>query len=131
MLDASDPFMSSTVTASGGAYLFDKLPDGDYIVVVDTSDAQIPTGYRITTDEQIWVENLASAYTLADFGFGPSLSVTKSLVGDATEGDDSVQYSITVQNLRPGGGEGDANTCTYTVWASELDAAKSGSIIAI
>jgi len=39
-----DDFTLSTVTSSTGAYAFDNLPDGGYIITVDTDDPDLPSG---------------------------------------------------------------------------------------
>ncbi len=84
-LDASDALIATTETDADGLYLFDGLPAGDYIVVVDTADGQLPTGsngltYVLSTANSPLTVNLPTAttdYTSADFGFAPS-----GLIGD-------------------------------------------------
>ncbi len=65
-----------TVKSAGdGSYYFENLPDGEYRVVANTSDASIPTGYYASTDV-LKVFTLGTGPTPntggADFGFTPS-----------------------------------------------------------
>ena len=52
-----------------GKYLFDNLGPGNYTVVVDTADADLPAGYSATVTE--YTETLAAGedYLAADFPF--------------------------------------------------------------
>ncbi len=79
----------------------------------------------------VWIEGLgtttASPYADADFGFGPSLSVNKSVTSGVLEGEE-VEYNITVRNLRPGGGVSQGNYCVYTAWGSQKDIEHSEKI---
>ncbi|MCB9079856.1 MAG: hypothetical protein H6631_19805, partial [Anaerolineaceae bacterium] len=126
-LDTStDIFITNTVTSGSGAYLFESLADGKYLVQVDTdtSNTTLPYGYSLTTDDLIAVDLDSEHNTTAavdnldaDFGFGPALQVTKSLVdGPAYEGRE-VTYKIEVENLRPGDGTANASSCTFETWA--------------
>ncbi|MBN1218722.1 MAG: DUF11 domain-containing protein, partial [Anaerolineae bacterium] len=126
--------MTDTTTSDATNYLFTDLPDAKYLVKVDHMDSDRPTGYSLTTDE-IFAVDLDSghadsnpvAYLDADFGFGPALRVTKSLLSPvAYEGQD-ITYRIRVENVRPGDGSGTAGTCTYSTWAQTEDAAHTGS----
>ncbi len=134
-LDSGDYFISTQTTAGGGAYAFSQLPDGNYLVQVDTSDADLPTGYRITTRETYAVDldaagadpNPVSDLT-ADFGFGPPLQVDKQLLSadPAYEGQ-LVTFTITLTNTRPGDGSGQPGPCTYTDYADAQETSYSGS----
>ncbi|MCI5223886.1 MAG: hypothetical protein D3924_14740, partial [Candidatus Electrothrix sp. AR4] len=42
MLDSADILRATDITDGGGSYLFDNLPDGDYLVVVDENDPDFP-----------------------------------------------------------------------------------------
>jgi hypothetical protein len=123
-LDTSvDPLVDTTTTGGAlgtGMYTFTKLSAGNYLVKVDTGDAQIPEGYRLTTDEvhAVALKGSTSPYDDADFGFGPSLRVSKEFVGGSGYEGREVSYNITVRNLRPGGGETVAGGCRYETWAS-------------
>jgi hypothetical protein len=123
-LNTSVDLLVDTTTTGGalgaGAYTFTRLSAGNYLVKVDTSAAQIPAGYRLTTDGvyAVALSGSTSPYQDADFGFGPSLEVSKELVGGGGYEDREVLYNITVRNLRPGGGETVAGGCRYETWAS-------------
>jgi uncharacterized repeat protein (TIGR01451 family) len=108
-----------TLGASEGNYLFSQLPDGNYVVKVDTADSDIPVGYYATTSALLDVDvSGGTSYLDADFGFGPSLGFDKQLIsGDpAYEGDDVI-FHIEVTNNRPGDGN-PPGPCQYTVWAT-------------
>ena len=78
------------------------------------------TGYGPTTPKQYAVSVLGpnDDYNDADFGFGPSLTVSKVLLSDdpAYEGDD-VTFRIGLTNNLPGDGTA-SGLCQYTVWAT-------------
>ncbi|MGD1993025.1 MAG: SdrD B-like domain-containing protein [Anaerolineae bacterium] len=133
-LDDGDPIlMTSTTAISGtasGYYLFEKLPDGDYLVAVESDDPYIPFGYNFTTPE-VQAVDLDSAhasstgvtYRDADFGFGPVLRVDKASLADGVvyEGE-TVTYTISLVNTRPGNGTDSAGYCQYTIWSDALSA---------
>jgi hypothetical protein len=104
---------------SAGYYQFTDLPNGEYVVVVDSADASITPGYFPTTAEEIAV-TLSGGTTVstADFGFGPVLSMTKSLgsANPAIEGQ-LVKYTIELTNHRPGNGN-PPGPCVYTLWGN-------------
>jgi hypothetical protein len=118
-MDAGDMLLDTTTTSGGGAYSFNNLPNGDFLVVVDESDTDLPQGYRHTTDP-IYATTLSGTDDLdADFGFGPTLQLTKTFVGGGAYEGQEVTYVLTIQNLRPGGGVSvGSNACMYTVWAT-------------
>lgn len=123
-----DVFIADTVTSGGGAYLFDNLADGNYLVQVntDTSNTTLPFGYSLTTDKLIAVDldsshagSAAVDYADADFGFGPALTVSKTLLtSDPALESHEVQYRIDIANVRPGDGTGIPSYCTYETWAA-------------
>ncbi|WP_420631305.1 SdrD B-like domain-containing protein [Candidatus Leptofilum sp.] len=118
LLDAGDLFVESAATAVDGSYLFDELPNGDFLVEVDTTTPQIPTGYSATTNTLFGVTLASNNDYTADFGFGPSLALSKSLLsGQANEGE-LLTYRINLTNLRPGNGTGGTASCQYTVWST-------------
>jgi hypothetical protein len=127
--DGDDPLVATTTTAisatQDGSYLFENLPDGNYLVTVESGDPYIPFGYNRTTPE-LFAVDLDSArasttgvsYLGADFGFGPVLLLDKSRLSDVTvcEGD-LLTYAVSLVNTRPGGEQG---LCQYTLWATDL-----------
>lgn len=124
-LDPTDPQVGVTTSNASGIYTFSNLPDGRYIVVVDSADTDIPTGYGPTTP-QTRVVLLDPTSTnpnpvvdnSADFGFGPVLAIDKNLtsLNPAYVGE-TVQYSISLYNKLPGDGTAQG-FCTYTLWAT-------------
>ncbi len=120
-MDSGDILVRTTATDSLGAYSFASLPDGDFLIRVDRSDPDFPFGYTATTDEIAVATDLggalASPWNDADFGYLPSLIVTKTLTtpDPALEGQ-LVSYSIDLQNTR-----GPVGGCQLTAWTTTLD----------
>ena len=65
---ADDVEVASAVTTAAGAYLFDDLIAGDYLVKVD--DATLPTGMAITTGNDPTALTLAAGEDRLDVDFG-------------------------------------------------------------
>lgn len=105
ILDGDEILISTMGTSAitTGTYQFTDLPNGNYIVQVDRLDTDIPTGYTITSSETIAVTINNADSTDNDFGFAPTLLVTKSGTESVYEGED-VQYTINVSNNYPGAG---------------------------
>ncbi len=115
---------NSYTNSSAGYYSFTNLPDGRFIVKVDAYDSDLPTGYRPTTStfyavalDPTGATTTPVNHATADFGFGPSLTIAKRLLGDVYEGRE-ILYSISLSNKRPGTGTTVGNTCVYEFWAS-------------
>jgi uncharacterized repeat protein (TIGR01451 family) len=118
--DASDVFLAATNSDSNGSYLFASLLDGSYIAVVDANDPDMPFGYTTTTSTYHSVDldsggtTIAMvAYTNADFGFAPTLGLTKSGTNAVREGS-MITYTITVTNRMPG----NTGKETFTIWGT-------------
>jgi protocatechuate 3,4-dioxygenase beta subunit len=133
VLDDGEMLVDTTETLANGFdgyYEFTGLPSGDYIVKVDGTDSDIPTGYNYTTPKEMAVTGLSGGTNgvltvdTVDFGFGPILNLTKSLTNGQYDGvgNDNLyegqlaSYLINVINTRPGGTDPD-NFCQYTVWS--------------
>jgi uncharacterized repeat protein (TIGR01451 family) len=131
VLDTTDlPIATTTSGASGsgcggtGNYCFSNLSAGNYLVVIDKNDADVPAGFRLTTPtpalpkDVIAVTGLTAGQTVAtvDYGFGPSLVVAKTRTSTAisTEGQ-VVTYTLSATNARPA-----SQACSYTAWAEAL-----------
>ena len=123
-LDSGDVLVATTTSDGSGNYSFTSLPNGNFLVQVDESDADIPAGYFNSTTEVAAVTGLGttlpSSYLDADFGFAPSIDLTKTLVsGTPVQEGDEVVYTIEVENLR-GDGIGTATSCSKDFWTSTL-----------
>ncbi|MDP1546138.1 MAG: SdrD B-like domain-containing protein, partial [Anaerolineales bacterium] len=120
-LDVGEPLIMQTETSGTtlSNYNFNNLPPGNYIVMVDTLDPQLPTGYSLTTSEYQAVTLAANQnYVLADFGFGPTLRVDKFLkTPNPAVLNELVTFGIDLNNTRPGDGT-PAGFCVYDLWAS-------------
>lgn len=134
ILDAEDLFLFSTNSAAGtGAYAFNHLRDGNYLVRVNPRDPDMPVGYTPTTDILLAVD-LDSAGTNPnpvnstgnDFGFAPALVLEKTGPTALTE-DGLVTYTLVVSNRFVGDGSGGGIPHTETAWASECDELNCGT----
>ncbi len=134
LLDDGDVFIATQTTASGGAYSFGSLADGDFLVVVDDQDTDITDNRLVPTTRTVYaVTDLGISTTSpvtfndADFGFGPVLAMTKSLTSSnpAYEGE-NVTWTIDLTNTRPGDGSGQGVACTYTGWGTNFDSNYTG-----
>ncbi len=130
-LDSGDVLVASQDTSGTTSpnYDFSGLPAGDYLVVVDSLDSDLPSGYTPTTDTVIAVAlSTGQDYNDADFGFGPALQVLKTLVpSDASfppdpayEGE-RVTFTIELTNNLPGDGTS-SGFCTYQLWPRTVPA---------
>ena len=73
VLDAGEPLLQTDSSDALGIYGFANLPAGDYIVVVDSADPDVPAGLLPVTSQ--YATNLTAGetdYTL-DFPFAPLL----------------------------------------------------------
>jgi hypothetical protein len=132
VLDSTDSQLRTTTSNGSGTYSFGNLPDGRYIVVVDTTDPDIPIGFGPSTRTKYPID-LDSAHAnsgavtnlTADFGFGPALSLNKALLSNnpAYEGE-NVTFRIDLRNNLPGDGTA-SGFCQYKVYAGTTPAADS------
>jgi phosphatidate phosphatase APP1 len=84
--------IATTTTDSNGNYLFDNLPDGDYQVVVDTTDTDLPTDVfgtayyptTATTVSSILVSG-GDDHLDTDFGFAAKASIGDTVYWDTNE----------------------------------------------
>lgn len=126
LLDDGDLRIAEDVTDGSGLYGFTNLPDGNYLVVVDSEDGDLPTGYANTTPAVHAVTGLGTTlpdtYLYADFGFGPVLSLDKTLTSNnpAYEGQ-LVTFDLDLTNNLPGDGTGQAISCQHYLWAQTVN----------
>jgi protocatechuate 3,4-dioxygenase beta subunit len=128
-LDEDALLLATTTTDTNGLYSFTQLPDSDYLVVVDSDDPDLDEGFANTTPAVQAVTGLSDGtdHTLADFGFGPVLSLIKRVVADpgppavpsAYEGH-PVTYEIELTNNLSGDGTGQGASCSYEFWANGI-----------
>lgn len=129
VLDAGEPSIATTTSGAAGSgcggtgnYCFSGLAAGNFLVVVDRNDADVPTGFRLTTPAPASPSDTIAAtvaaggsVATADFGFGPSLLVAKTRTSSATSTEGQVvTYTLSVTNARPA-----SQACTYTAWAEQ------------
>ncbi len=88
VIDTGEPLVATTAAAYTGAYSFGSLPDGNYIVQVDTTDADITTGWTNTSRtlrsaalDPTFITGTAVTVAGLNFGFAPALVLDKRLVG--------------------------------------------------
>jgi uncharacterized repeat protein (TIGR01451 family) len=110
------PVMTATSSITG-YYMFSDLPNGAFLVEVDRDDPDLPFGYSTTTEPAYAVLLSGGDFLDADFGFGPALSVNKSLLMSPALEDRDITYVIDVTNRRPGNGTGQPAACTVAAWA--------------
>ena len=87
--DGTYVLLKTTNTSSVGTYLFSNLPDGDYRVVVDAADADLPQDafgnayYPSTATAHDVTISGGSTYLDADFGFAPYAAIGDTVFWDA------------------------------------------------
>lgn len=122
---AGDYLVAATNTGLNGLYGVTNLPDGHFVVAVETTNANVPFGYTPTTPST-WSIALDPARTdvngvvnlTADFGFAPALTLVKTHASaNAIREGQLISYNLTVSNNLPGNGTGGAMPATYTAWA--------------
>ena len=118
VLDDGDVLFATVETDEDGNYAFTDLPDGDYIIVVNTEDPDLPQGYTPTSPSSIAVTLDDDDSTGNDFGFAPGLTLEKTGPALVEKGGQAV-YSIVVSNSLAATSE----TVEYTAWATNYVAA--------
>ncbi len=75
IVDSGDTEVARMNTGNDGAYLFEELPAGNYIV--DVTESTVPEGFILTTANDPYRVNLSDdeRYLLADFGYQPRAEV--------------------------------------------------------
>jgi uncharacterized repeat protein (TIGR01451 family) len=116
VVDPGDTLIQTTNSIGTGAFTFTNLPDGEYVIQVDRLDGDIPSGYTSTSPEQLAVTLTGNSSSNNNFGFAPTLLVTKSGTPTAYPGQ-PVQYNIGVSNNYPEV----IQTITYTGYATATD----------
>ena len=80
--DDGEPLIDFMDTAPDGSYLFNDLPPGQYLVMIEPTDYPLNTG---PTTPPVQVVQLVEDenYTQADFGFGPFSAIGDTVYFDA------------------------------------------------
>jgi len=107
-LDTDDPLIDTTTTNASGGYDFTGVPNGKFLVQVDRLDSDITgLGYGPTTKvvHAVTITTASTDYNNADFGFGPTLEVKKSITSGSCFNDKPTVHTIFVRNLLPAAGE--------------------------
>ena len=123
---AGEIFLSTIDSdATTGDYSFANLPDGNYVVVVEPLDPDVPATFGITSAREIAVD-LDSAGTIGtavsdgdnDFGFAPPLSIDKVEptlpVYEGLELIYPIRVTNNLQGAPSGQGPGDAISLYWT-----------------
>ncbi len=94
VLDAGEPLLQTDVSDSLGVYGFENIPAGDYIVVVDSADPDVPGGLFPITGQ--YATNLSSGETDLTLDFPFAQLVQKSVTPTTAAPGDTLSYTINV-----------------------------------
>lgn len=130
LLDANDVLFGSTNSSSASVtnYVFNQLPDGNYIVTVDRLDGDLPFGFTITSNSfrtaalDPFSTNATGVSTGGlDFGFAPVLALTKTGSTNVFESgltnSGIATYTITLTNRFAGTGDPRGTNVSLEVYA--------------
>jgi uncharacterized repeat protein (TIGR01451 family) len=107
VLDSGEPLYGTTSTNGSGGYLFSNLLDGNYIVVVNSVDADVPSGFTLKAGvsdrfavslDPTGVSSSPVNFLTADWPFIKAIEVTKSVSPTTYNGGDLVTYTIDLDN---------------------------------
>ncbi|MGD9782958.1 MAG: hypothetical protein AB7V14_12545, partial [Kiritimatiellia bacterium] len=126
VVGGGDYLVAWTNTGLNGIYGITNLPDGHFVVAVETTNSNIPFGYTPTTPSTYSIAldpartNVNGVVDLtADFGFAPALTLVKRHVStNAVREGQLISYTLAVSNNLPGNGTGSGSPATYYAWAS-------------
>ena len=93
VIDPGEPLLATDTTDANGVYGFSNLPAGPYVVVVNTSDPDLPGGLAATRNPQ--GVNLASGETNNDIDFPFVSRLTKAVSAALANPGDILTYTIT------------------------------------
>ncbi len=94
ILDAGEPLLQTDVSDSLGVYGFENIPAGDYIVVVDSADPDVPGGLYPIKGQ--YATNLTSGETDNTLDFPFAQLVQKSVTPTVAAPGDTLNYTINV-----------------------------------
>ena len=72
MLNSGESLLATDFTGAGGTFSFSNVADGDFIVVVDDEDTDIPTGWGASTDLEVSILDLGKCGGRRNFWFWPA-----------------------------------------------------------
>lgn len=78
--------IATTTTNASGQYTFSGVVNGTYRIQVDTTDADIPTGFTLGTPNNLSVTVSGSAITGQNFGFDAPVGSSCSIGGGTPDG---------------------------------------------
>ncbi len=125
----TDPLVATTVTDGNGNYLFEELPPGDYIVIMDKDSPSFPPVYVITADPEGPLDGRAAVEIIdddrldIDFGVQPigfasiGDTVWRDLNGDGVQAgpQETGIANVTVALQADVNGDGNYQTIRTTV----------------
>jgi uncharacterized repeat protein (TIGR01451 family) len=124
-LDSGDILAYATSSDGSGIYGFGNLANNTkWLVQVDHTDPDIPTGYAATTPKivPVTITGPGQSVLTADFGFGPIFQLNKIQITPNPIGTgDLVSYRLILKNLLPGNGTGQPAGCQYDAWSTTDD----------
>ncbi len=107
VVDSTDPLYGTTLTNASGIYTFSSLPDGNFVVVVDSTDTDLPAGYTLPNSAS---SSIAAAldpsratatavnFLTADWPFIPALVVLKTTTPTTYGAGSLITYTLDVEN---------------------------------
>jgi uncharacterized repeat protein (TIGR01451 family) len=126
--DSGDILWGTKTTNASGAYLFDQLPDGKWVVVVCDAcvkDTPTYTGWGNTTSKfyPVNLDPTSASGTpvnvlTSDFGYAPALRIKKNLnTGTPDYEGQEVTFTIKADNMLP---PPTNSQCLQTAWATGI-----------
>ncbi len=112
-------------------YAFTNLPDGNYIVLIDSGDADVPSGYSVPdSGTNTFVIDLDAAGASGtpvesidnDMPLIPALTVAKSADPASYLAGELITYQINLENHMAPVPDPPATECLYTGWATASSA---------
>ncbi|MAT54876.1 MAG: hypothetical protein CMN32_10395 [Saprospirales bacterium] len=120
VISEADVLADTVLTDANGEFSFANLPDGKYIITVDTEDPDLPERWTNTTPLTVPFTSNGGGTLNADFGFAPLLELTNTLQGPASVFENE-QVSFTVDLKNRSQAEDSDNSSTVIAWAGAVD----------
>ena len=100
-LQVSDTELTTVNTDNTGAYSFVGIPNGNYLVVLNENDSDIPTSYQFNGTNPLTVIINNTDNSLINFPFIPidsTLLISKTVTPTTAVSGENLTYTITVTN---------------------------------